>query len=89
MSLNGGTVSVNCEVLSGGWCAPDTTLGDLRIVALELTFALGLNVVEVVEVVEFDSVRFIGDGGRGEFVREGGFDVEAALYVILTVTCPA
>ena len=47
------------------------------------TFALGRKVV----VEPDDSERLIGDGGRGELVREGGLeDVEGALYVTLTVT---
>lgn len=64
-----------------------TTLGDFRIVAALFTFALGLNVVPVPTAEPADVVNFIGEGGRGEAVREGGLDdVEGALYVTFTVT---
>ena len=56
---------------------PETTLGDLLIVATLLTFAFGL---KVVDASVGDLGCFEGDGGRGELVRDGGLeDVEGAL----------
>jgi hypothetical protein len=74
---------------TGEWdspgAVPETTLGDLRIVATLLTFAFGL---KLVNASVGDLGCFEGDGGRGELVRDGGLeDEEGALYVTFTVIC--
>lgn len=59
---------------------PETTLGDLRMVALLLTFAFALKGGPAPTEEPVEGVNLIGEGGRGEFVREGGLeDVDGAL----------